>query len=135
MFYKLISSESDPVDMEDAEAGHPWPFTVSATGSAGERRSECLGDYIFSDGEHRGRPVYVHSEARRYTLHRMRLFSSEDGGWAVSAVLGNIDSRLRSTTAAPSPDICLKWEYSDRPGIGSGGPPYKDGDITVTIKK
>ena len=32
MFYKPIISESAPVDMEDAESGHPGPFTLSANG-------------------------------------------------------------------------------------------------------
>ena len=44
------------------------------------------------------------------------------------------DSRpiMRSTTAASSPALCKKWQYSKVP---NGGPPYEFGDITVTVKK
>ena len=121
MFYKLISSECEPVDMEDAESGHPrhpGPFTVSLRGRAREKRPEYLGDYTITEKEHRGRPVY--SDGRSHTDY---LFSSEDGGWAISTIVGYSKPRMRSTTAAPSPDLCTNWLH------------YYNGDITVTIKK
>ena len=58
MFYKPITSESAPVDMEDAKSGHPGPFTLSATGRAAEKWPWFLGDYNLTEEEHSGRPVY-----------------------------------------------------------------------------
>ena len=39
LFYKIISSESDPVNMEDAESGHTGPSFLRATGRAKEKWS------------------------------------------------------------------------------------------------
>ena len=125
LFFKSIVSESVPVDMENAESGHPRTLTLSATGRA-LVWSLWLGDYILTEGEeHRGRPVYRNST-------RGVMFSLEDGAWGVSNVEWNLPW-MRSTIAAPSPFLCRDWKHSAN--LLSGGAPWKDGDITVTIKK
>ena len=127
MFCKPISSESEPVNMEDAEYGHPGPFNVRAYGwTIWAIGSQFLGDYTLTEKEHRGRPVYKQSEEFPHGY----LYSLESGAWGVSGAVGNSKPRLRSTTAASSPALCQHWQYSN----GWGGP-YKDGDITVLATK
>ena len=126
MFYKIISSESEPVNMEDAESGHV-AYTISATGKAKEKWKGCLGNFTLVEKEHRGRPVYMQSG--------LYLHSLESGAWGVSANVENSQPLYRSTTASSSPALCHQWQYSDAWG---GGTPFKfnlNGDITVTVKK
>ena len=123
-FYKPITSESAPVDMEDAKSGHPGPFTLSATGRAAEKWPWFLGDYNLTEEEHSGRPVYRNSKGRP-------LYAT-DGGWEVGFRVGDSIPYLRSTSPAPSPALCQHWQYSDSV---LGRAPWIDGDITVTVKK
>ena len=122
VFYKPIISKSAPVDMEDA--GSAGPITLSATGRAREKWPEYRGDYILTEEEHRGRPVYRNS--------RGRSLYATDGGWEVNDRVGDSVPVMRSTSPAPSPALCQHWQYSES---YSGGAPWEDGDITVTIKK
>ena len=122
-FYKIIISESEPVDMEDAESGHPGPFTLSATGGAREKWPGRQGDYTITGEEHRGRPVYSDSAGGF-------LYTLESGAVGVSDWLGSSYPVMRSTTPAPCPVLCQHWEYLDLDGNK-----YKPGDITVTFKK
>ena len=117
-FYKPIISESEPVDMEDAESR----LSLSATGQAGEKWSVLLGDYSPTERDHRGRPVYSDSNDRY-------LYCLEDGGWGVSASVGYSEPRMRSTSPTPSPALCQHWEYRE-PCQSE----YKPGDISVTFK-
>ena len=130
IFYKPIIAESDPVDMEDAMSA--GPFTLSATGGAGEKWPRCLGDFILTKKQHYGRPVYRNSNDKH-------LWSQEDGTWAVSYTVGHSLPGMRSTTAAVSPDLCQHWQYvdvivsdKDRQYV-DGDWKFKPGDITVTI--
>ena len=108
-----------------AEAGHPGPFVVSAP-RLPEKWYNYWGDYTLTDKEHR-RLVYKQSEGVPGYL-----YSLESGAWEVDTTLGSSNPRYRSTTAASSPDLCQQWQYSDAWG---GGPPWKDGDITVSATK
>jgi len=118
-FYKPIISECEPVDMEHAES----VLTLSATGEAGEWWPWCLGDYRFTEKEHRGRLVYRNSEGKY-------LYSLEDGAWGVSYYVGNSEPWMRSTSPAPFPALCQHWEYL----YLDDGWKYKPGDIRVTLK-
>ena len=109
---KIRSSEHC---MEDAPA---QVVTLSATGRAGKKEPECLGDYSLTEQVHNGRPVYRNSEG-------IDLWSQEDGTWAADRCVGNSDPAMKSTTAAVSPGLCQHWQYwADWK--------YKPGDITVT---
>ena len=116
-FQKPIVSESEPVDME--LPCPPGPFTLSATREAGRRWSRLLGDYSLTREEHSGRPVYRNKWSRY-------IYSLEDGGWGVSNNVGDSGPFMRSTSPAPSPALCQRWEYYD----GHDGA----GDIKITIK-
>ena len=126
IFYKLITSESEPVDMGDAESGHPGPFILSATGRARESFSLALGTYTITGKEHCGRPVYK-KEIRiaRY------MFSMEDGAWAVDVDIGESKPVMKSSTSAICPTLCQHWQYSSN---STGGAPWIYGDITVKYK-
>ena len=125
MFYKLISSESEPVNMEDAETGH-LTVTLKASGKLGKMLSVFLGEYTLTEEEHGGRPVYR-------KRNDCNLYSLESRAWGVSGAAGDHgEEQMRSTTAATSPALCRNWQYSP---YSDGGPPFKDGDITITVKK
>ena len=119
VFYNPIISNSEPVDMKDAESG----LTLSATGEAGQW-SSYQGDYSLTEEEHRGRPVYRNGDGRH-------LYSLEDGGWGVEYRVGDIEPAMRSTSPAPSPVLCQHWEYREP---GNTASKYKPGDISVTFK-
>ena len=58
------------------------------------------------------------------------IYTLEDGAWAVSgAYVG--EPVMRSTSPAPSPDLCQHWEYADRDDDWK----YKPGDIKVTFQR
>ena len=120
IFDKSIISESAPVDMEDATSG---TVTLSATGQAKKIRPLSLGDYSLTEREHMGRPVY--SDGRGRYLY------ATGGGWGVSAYVDG-SGAMRSPSPASSPALCKQWQYSESL---LGGAPWKDGDITVAIKK
>ena len=122
IFYKLISSESDPVNMEDAGSGH-MSFSLRSTGEARKMISAYQGEYTLTEKEHRGRPVYSDRGGRGCHLYTLK-----SGAWGVGDFVGDSKPVYRGTTAAPSPALCQRWQYSTRE---SGGPPFKDGDITV----
>ena len=122
IFYKLISSESDPVNMEDAGSGH-MSFSLRSTGKARKMMLAYQGEYTLTEKEHRGRPVYSDRGGRGCHLYTLK-----SGAWGVGDFVGDNKPVYRGTTAAPSPALCQRWQYSTRE---SGGPPFKDGDITV----
>ena len=125
MFYKPIMSEKDPVDIEDAKSGYPGAFNFSATGWAKAKWQNVtmwLGEYTLTAKEYRGRPVY-----KRGTSDF--LYFLESGVWGVGRPVGDNKPAMRSKTAC-RPDLCI-WQYSD---AYMGGPPYKDGEITVKLK-
>ena len=98
-------------------------FTISATGEAGEKWPEYLGHYSLTEEKHNGRPVYKKDEDRYLYLYRQK-----DGTWAVSSIVVDIWTVMRSTTAAVSPDLCQHcWLYA-----GKYAGKYYPGDITVT---
>ena len=123
MFYKPITSENSPVVMDDA--GYPKTVTVSATGLPWVMWPSRLGDYNVIEKEHMGRPVYSDGDGR--------YLYATGGGWEVSRIVGDSYAVMRSTSAAPSPILCQQWQYLDSYYGNSG--PWKDGNITVTIKK
>ena len=65
VFYKTIKSEAAPVNMEDAEYV-PVAVTLSASGKARERWSECCGDFTLTEELRNGRPVYRNSDGWWY---------------------------------------------------------------------
>ena len=81
-------------------------------------------DYSLTEWKHSGRPVYRNREG-------LYIYAT-DGGWEVGYSVGDPMPFIRSTSHAPSPALCQHWQYS---GSSDGGAPWKDGDITVTIKK
>ena len=106
--------------MEVAESG----VTLGATGLARKVWPGSQGDYSITKREHRDRPVYRNSWGY--------LYSSIDGGWAVSSYVGDSKPVMRSTSPALSPALCQHWEYSESE---NGGEPWKDEDIMVTYTK
>jgi len=116
VIYKAIISESEPVDMEDAESR----ITLSAPGRDGEW-SYYLCDYSLTGEMHRGRPVYRSTEGRH-------LYCLDDGAWGVDDRVGDSAPVIRSTSTALSPALCKHWEYQDYDGK------YKPGDIKITFK-
>ena len=114
---KIRSSEHC---MEDAPA---QVVTLSATGWAGKKEPECLGDYSLTEQVHNGRQVYRKSNG-------WHLWSQEDGTWAVSGNVGYDLPGMKSTDAAVSPGLCQQWQYWV--DWVDGDSKYKPGDITVT---
>ena len=118
-FYKPIISETEPVDMEDAQSV-PVAVNFSATGKGGGW-SYLLGDLTLTGELLNDRPVYRSSKD-------YYLYSLESGAWGVRSILGSSKPLYRSTTPALSPALCQEWEY--REALGSE---YKPGEISVTV--
>ena len=131
LFYKPIISESAPVDMEDAECGHPGPFTLSVTGRAGQEFSQFLGQGIYgvynlTEWKRNNRPVYRNRGG--YHLYSLR------GGmvWVVSYRTGDKWPAIKSAKPVITPALCQSWEYRY---YDDGDYKYKPGDITITWSK
>ena len=127
MRYKIITSEAEPVDMEDAESS--GPFTITLTGRPIKEFPSICGDFTLSGELHNGRPVYRNSK-------RQNLYSLRSGAWGVDYRVGDIEARLMSTDQAPSPALCEKWKYMYKYKATSPSK-YKlleTGEISVTAK-
>ena len=111
----IIESETEEVVIKVPL--YPGPFTLRATGlPVEELRSGSLCDYLITEEDHRGRPVYSNSKG-------YNIFTLEDGYWGVSLRVGNSKPLMRSTRPASSPALCQHWLYRDdedgkyKPGV------------------
>ena len=92
-------------------------ITLSDSGAAARRRSECLGRYVATGEEHEGAAVYRNSGD--YILYR-----HSDGTWRASQHGIGWFSVLSSVDRAQCPASISQWQYCDYPD-------WQSGDITA----
>ena len=97
-------------------------ITMSASGAAARRRSECLGRYVATGEEHEGAVVYRNSDG--YILYRYSY-----GTWRASQHGIGWFSVLSSVDRAQCPASIRQWQY--RPSYTVTAPAWQSGDITV----